>query len=82
MNDDERNDLVDSFKACPNYRSCSQVDEIVKLVSEIRDLMTVVNDARGFFKTLGVIGNAIKWLAGVIAAVGLVFATIWYGFKR
>ena len=47
------------------------VDGIRKDTADVRDIL---QSARGFFKVLGLIGYAVKWLAGFLAAA----AALWY----
>lgn len=64
-----REDLKDQGQRLERLEATVQtIAEDAKTVKEI------VESARGFFKVLGVIGHAIKWVAAVAAAV----AAIWY----
>lgn len=40
-----------------------------------KEVLEIVTMAKGFFKVLGHIGNAIKWIAGFGAAAGALWTT-------
>jgi len=81
QSDIEREELDESFRQCPAYANHSDVDtihkdlqEIKKTVEEMRDIIIAWQDAKSFFKMVKVIGEVIKWVVAVCAAIGIV----WY----
>lgn len=43
------------------------------------EIMTAWNSAKGFVKGMQLIGSVTKWIAGVVAAIGALWAVIHYG---
>lgn len=73
----ERMDKIDSKLgelAMAQSDQREKIDEILHGTAEIREIMAA---AKGFFKVAAAIGNALKWVAGVVAAV----AAAWVVFN-
>lgn len=52
-----------------------KVDQMMTTTSSIFE---IIGHARGFFTVLGVVGNVLKWAAGIVVVVGGALA-VWSG---
>ena len=51
---------------------------LVKNTAMTADVHQIIGHGRSFFTVLGLIGNVVKWLAGIVVIVGGAWA-IWTG---
>ena len=52
-----------------------KVDE---MISTTESIFEIIANAKGFFTVLGVVGNVVKWAAGIVVVVGGALA-LWTG---
>jgi len=49
-----------------------------QLTSTADGIFEIIEHARGFFAVLGMVGNVLKWFAGIVVVVAAAFA-VWTG---
>jgi len=83
LSDSERDDLNASFSMCPAFMNHEDVltihkdlQEIKATLAEMREIVDAWKDAKGFIKTIRIIGEVLKWLVAIGATVGV----IWFFF--
>ena len=83
-------DLKDSFAECPAFDDHASIpkmleilekiavkqDEHGKKLEEVKEVLEVFNNTKGFLRTLSVVGVGIKWVVGVSVAWGVAWAYI------
>lgn len=82
---DEMEELRESFRACPAYTDHALMHEIHEdlkaikdEVSKMNEVLQAWNNAKGFIKTIRLLGEVAKWLV----ATGAAIAAIWWWIKR
>lgn len=81
----EDEELAESFKKCPAYTDHSIMQEIhqdlqdiKKEVSKMNEVVQAWDNAKGFIRTVRVIGEVAKWMV----ATGAAIAAIWWWLKK
>jgi len=49
-----------------------------EMLSTTQGIFEIIGHARGFFAILGLVGNVLKWAAGLVVVVGAALA-VWTG---
>jgi len=49
-----------------------------EMLSTTQGIFEIIGHAKGFFAILGLVGNVLKWAAGVVVVVGAALA-VWTG---
>jgi hypothetical protein len=49
-----------------------------EMLSTTQGIFEIIGHARGFFAILGLVGNVLKWAAGIVVVVGAALA-VWTG---
>ena len=49
-----------------------------EMLSTTQGIFEIIGHARGFFTILGLVGNVLKWAAGIVVVVGAALA-VWTG---
>lgn len=49
-----------------------------EMLSTTQGIFEIIGHARGFFTILGLVGNVLKWAAGLVVVVGAALA-VWTG---
>jgi hypothetical protein len=52
--------------------------KVDKMMTTTSSIFEIIAHARGFFTVLGVVGNVLKWAAGIVVVVGGAWA-VWSG---
>lgn len=75
----DKKELDASFSQCPAFLSHkdvtiihSDLQEIKETVEEMRDIVLAWQDAKSFFKVIKIMGEVLKWVVAVGAAVGVI----------
>ncbi len=63
-------------------QALSELKELKAQSKTQLEIMTVWNNAKGFVRTLSMLGTVAKWIAGVTAAIGAIWLAITHGFNR
>ena len=53
-------------------------DKVDKMMVTTSSIFEIIGHARGFFAVLGLVGNVLKWFAGIVVLVGGAWA-VWSG---
>ena len=53
-------------------------DKVDQMMTTTSSIFEIVGHAKGFFAVLGLVGNVIKWAAGIVVVVGGALA-VWSG---
>ena len=74
-------ELSETFGQCPVFHNHTDVtmlhadlQEIKQTLAEMKEIVTAWNDAKGFIKTVRIIGEVLKWAV----AVGAALLALWY----
>ena len=74
-------ELSETFGQCPGFHNHTDgtmihadLQEIKQTLVEMKEIVTAWNDAKGFIKTVRIIGEGLKWAVAVDAAL----LALWY----
>ena len=74
-------ELSETFGQCPVFHNHTDgtmihadLQEIKQTLVEMKEIVTAWNDAKGFIKTVRIIGEGLKWAVAVDAAL----LALWY----
>lgn len=58
-----------------------KIDRLIAMEDDLVQLVQLLKDLEGAFKTIKIVGNSVKWLASIIIVIGAAWAA-WTGLTK